>query len=208
MRHNPDSIIKATSALGHWLDANKQHQDALDFVDGQLLDYRVQIVEGRKVNSAGVALGTYEALDELYEKSANPEKKNITCKRGCNFCCHIAVNITADEAKVIVMYAEDMHVSIDKEYLEGQQNVVPAEQALTPYAACVFLKKGECSIYPVRPMNCRKYFVVTPPKQCDASVHVSGVAVFFNLDAEILASAILSEVPYGLMATMLLKEIK
>lgn len=75
----------------------------------------------------------------------------IECKKGCNHCCHYQVLITKQEASLISEYT-GVKPKIPKRARDLFSNPDP----------CPFLKKGICSIYPVRPLACRGYFVFRP----------------------------------------------
>lgn len=51
---------------------------------------------------------------------------------------------------------------------------------------CVFLEGGRCSIYALRPVSCRSYWVVTPPEDCQ---ELGGKKVAFIDNGEILTRA-------------------
>ena len=200
--------FNVTETLARWVKALplKKQQNMANYIYKASLHYISQYATGRKENIPGLVLGIYQAMDEIHEQSKNVMKKNISCKKGCSFCCHINVNITSDEAKVITTCCKDAGITIDYAYLQEQAKDPPMQQALGKHSACVFLKNGECTIYPFRPMNCRKYFVCSPPLQCDVKRKMSNtVDVFFELETEIIHSAIVSTLPIGSMATMLLK---
>lgn len=86
------------------------------------------------------------ALGDYIGKLAAP---HVGCQKGCDSCCHIAVQIPQAEADDLgrrlgrpvapVAYVQD----------DG------AHLANTP---CPFVKKGACSIYADRPFVCRLYF--------------------------------------------------
>jgi Fe-S-cluster containining protein len=49
------------------------------------------------------------------------------------------------------------------------------------HVPCVFLENKRCTIYSVRPVNCRTYFVFSPPEYCSAATGTE-VAVLANED--------------------------
>lgn len=106
-----------------------------------------------------------EVLDDAIEQEKKQEL--VSCSKGCYFCCRQNVHIFRAEAQIIAAYCKEKGIDIPKVYLKQQLKYKWRELAKTEVGWCVFLKNGECSIYPVRPMACRNYFVVSPPERCD-----------------------------------------
>jgi Fe-S-cluster containining protein len=105
----------------------------------------------------------YEVLDDAIAQ----EKGLVSCSKGCHFCCRQNVHTYKAEAQVIAQYCQENRIDIPKNYLNEQVKYTWRELAKTEVGWCVFLKNGECSIYPVRPMACRNHFVISPPERCD-----------------------------------------
>lgn len=141
--------------------------------------YMEQIQENLKKGSPEeVLLGVYEAIDEEWQHTADKEAKDrVVCKKGCSFCCHIPVRVMEMEAKVIHWYCKENGIPIDY----NRQG-----------SACMFLSgEGSCSIYPVRPLVCRKYFVASDPKFCDTTRYPKGRVInYINYIMEVLTAAI------------------
>ncbi len=116
------------------------------------------------------------------------------CKRGCSSCCTQNVTITAVEGEAILRYilAEDMARWLAEKLSSPQNHRAPkmttndfAAACLkgrdvdhdTPHNAsvCPFLEKNLCSIYPVRPFNCRLFISQKP---CSA-MHPALVADYY-----------------------------
>ena len=116
------------------------------------------------------------------------------CKRGCSCCCTQNVTITAVEGEAILRYvlAEDMAF-----WLAEKLNSPPVHQApqmtTNDFAAaclegrdvdqdsphnsspCPFLEKNLCTIYPVRPFNCRLFI----SQQTCSAMHPAVVSDFY-----------------------------
>jgi Fe-S-cluster containining protein len=87
------------------------------------------------------------------------------CKKGCSWCCHQSVMVTAAE---VLHAAKFLHDNLtDSEVLrlrdlvaarakqsEGMDN----DQRMDQRVACAFLIDNICTIYPVRPLQCRGGF--------------------------------------------------
>ena len=73
---------------------------------------------------------------------------------------------------------------------------------------CVFLdEEGACSVYEARPGVCRKHLVTAKPDQCVASGTLPKNERIFNVDVELMISALWQVRPQGNMATMLTNEL-
>lgn len=135
----------------------------------------------------------YEIIDKDAEAASQPKPpEKIQCKKGCGGCCHIQVQISYLEAHAILEYCQQQGIEIDIEYLQAQVSLVEKTHAYSPHSACVFLAPDNtCKIYAMRPINCRKYRVVSPPIYCNPKT--SGgkpVTQFPNLKNEIVACAV------------------
>lgn len=144
-------------------------------------------------------------LDEKLEKDPVLASQ-VTCKKGCYFCCQMNVDITEDEAQVLIELAKEKKIPLDKKTLQRQAKCKGDHSKLKPrYRDCVFLGKDKsCLVYEYRPMNCRKYLVADDPKLCDTNLDTKVRCVVDYL-VEITTSAVLSSVEAGPMPKMLLK---
>jgi Fe-S-cluster containining protein len=165
-------------------------------------------------NPEGIAAGGQALVDEAvaYTLAHDKHGPDVKCSRGCGACCRLHVIITAGEAKLAAMAAQDVGWLMDVERLRVQAQAKTAEQwkALPESErACVLLTSGEeCAIYPYRPMACRKYMVVSPPEDCDTVLKPGGeVQQLVSAHAEIAFSASLQVLPSGPLAEMLLAEL-
>jgi Fe-S-cluster containining protein len=118
----------------------------------------------------------------------------ITCRSGCSGCCHFAVEITRDEAELLVeLLATGVEIDLDK--LERQANREPSSPEWQVHwseeSRCVFLgADSRCRIYEHRPAACRKLLVTTPAELCtSASAEIQPINA---LAAEIIVSAAMS----------------
>ncbi len=141
----------------------------------------------------------YQVIDQIISKSMEQKnERQISCRKGCAFCCYQNVDISYDEACLLID-----NVEIDWEAVEKQ-----AANESNRSKRCVFLKEDNtCGIYEVRPISCRKYFVVSPPNDCnmDDPSNSGRVEVMGVNNAEFISSAIMTASDFGSMATMLLK---
>lgn len=139
-------------------------------------------------------LPVYAEVDASTREAAS----KASCRRGCHHCCYNLAGVSLLEAIPIAEYllTSELWKPKLKELrteLEIQAAIVDSLGGMGNEAAvawldrklpCVFLKKnGECGVYPIRPIVCRTYFVVTPPEGCspERNGNTVGVIDFYNL---------------------------
>jgi len=201
---------KVTSLLKDHLASlieNSENQETIDQILKLINGYRDQLAKLRRRNRIGTIKEVYKVIDGFFTNAPEENKKGIQCKTGCTHCCFIDVDISADEAAVIINYCNENAIEIDKEYLEKQ--AVVGRKKYSELSRCVFLKDNLCSIYPVRPIACRKHWVKTDPSLCDFSENIiNQVGGYFDINTEILASAVLNAETTGTFEKMMLDELK
>ena len=114
--------------------------------------------------------GMSAAIDVL------PSKTRHACAPGCFFCCYLPVDVLAPEAFLIAAHLKRTHSP--KELAALVYRLGAHSQHNFGTRPCIFLAKGECSIYEVRPMVCRGYNSLSK-ERCedfhhDASIDLRG----------------------------------
>lgn len=200
---------KVTSMLKDYLAMlmeNSENQESIDQILGLINGYIDQLRNLRTINRNETTLEVYKAVDGFFDSATEENKKDLQCKTGCTACCFIDIESSSDEAAVIVNYCKENNIEIDYEYLSKQAAV--GRKTYTDLSRCVFLKDDLCSIYPVRPVACRKHWVKTDPALCDFSKNiVNKVGGYFDVNTEILASAMLNVDETGSFEKVLLREL-
>jgi Fe-S-cluster containining protein len=143
-------------------------------------------------------------LDKVIQKALEKTEYKISCRKGCCFCCYQHVEISDHEAQLILEWCRDKKIKIDWEYLKKQISYTRNNWINQEHKKCVFLKKGLCSIYDIRPMVCRKYFVTSEPEDCKMDV-LREVSVFADMEAETVVSAIMNIIPFHSLSESLLR---
>ena len=201
---------KVTSLLKDHLVSlmeNSENQETIDQILKLINGYKDQLSQLRAKNQTGTIKEVYKAIDNFFNAAPEENKKEIQCKAGCTACCFIDVDVSADEAATIINYCSENGIEIDKEYLEKQAAV--GRKKYSELSRCVFLKDDLCSIYPVRPIACRKHWVKTDPALCDFSKNIiNQVGGYFDVNTEILASAVLNVGEMGSFEKMMLNKLK
>ncbi|MEM9682581.1 MAG: YkgJ family cysteine cluster protein [Pseudomonadota bacterium] len=87
------------------------------------------------------------------------------CAKGCSWCCHQSVMVTAPE---VVHAAKFLHDNLTEDEVMRLRDRVDSRaregdgldnrDRMTRRVACAFLMEDTCSIYPVRPLQCRGGF--------------------------------------------------
>lgn len=197
------SLSGILEEAGQVKGARDQIGDALTFY----IDQYNQLA--RRLDGRDIVNGFHLELDEMLNQKRTRDAlaKDITCKKGCAYCCYLQIDISKDEAALIRAFCEDEGISLRKNRLQSQAQAKGREAwaKLTPeQKRCVFLDEfNECLIYDHRPASCRKYLVVSDPELCDAET-IRKVPIFVNWHVEVIASAILNGSQGGPLAEMLL----
>lgn len=151
----------------------------------------------------------HELVEQEIEQGADIE---ISCKKGCSACCHMEVEVTSYEAKILAKIVGDGHV-IDKARLQKQ-----SERSLQDNqwkqgirnldSKCVFLNnEGACSIYESRPVMCRRHSVTSPAKNCETLDAPITLRYFPRVDLLISAANEDTDMQIGPLAKMLQIEL-
>jgi hypothetical protein len=120
---------------------------------------RAKLTETGNDRRASEAAGLAHSLSERSLR-AHPAKREIACKRGCAYCCHLFVGVLPPEAFLIAdAIREGKAGTLDA--TTARARTVPL-RGLSPAARvgarlpCPLLLDGMCSVYPVRPLVCRQ----------------------------------------------------
>jgi Fe-S-cluster containining protein len=113
----------------------------------------------------------YEHVDKRVDGLLQSEK--VTCRgEGCAGCCYQFVSATTIEALLIAHHIinqpgwKDMLPAIRAAALINDFEGITPGTYFRKAIPCVFLKDSRCTIYKVRPEQCRYYFVVSDPADC------------------------------------------
>jgi Fe-S-cluster containining protein len=119
----------------------------------------------------------YQRLNEALGVATAASTQALACKAGCDYCCHYKIEVTPAEVLTIQQHVvrHFKPEQIQQVMAQARRNVAEAKglsrQAQTGInQRCAFLLNQQCSIYEVRPSNCRSYHA-TDVKVCKASFH-------------------------------------
>ncbi|MFZ6689973.1 YkgJ family cysteine cluster protein [Undibacterium sp. SXout11W] len=100
------------------------------------------------------------AVDDLFAQS-NMTGKEIACRAGCSFCCHVRVEAQQPEIDYIAHQLTQLPVAELAHIVEHMRARLAEKQrliAIDPLQKppCVLLENQQCMIYENRPAVCRK----------------------------------------------------
>lgn len=107
----------------------------------------------------------YRRIDTGLSFATLAANTRLDCKRGCSYCCHYRVMVTATEAFVL---AEAVQTRLEAgqrsqvtEKLRANRaataRMTPSEHEATNIACAFLADDGTCGVYDVRPLACRKH---------------------------------------------------
>ncbi|NJL83951.1 MAG: YkgJ family cysteine cluster protein [Chloroflexaceae bacterium] len=116
----------------------------------------IQGMVAKGSNSEQIAVQAQKTVDLVARKLPAPQ-----CRQGCSFCCHQHVLITRVEAQLIARYLRALPELEQTFFGDRVGEVAQQTQGLdwreraNRKIPCPFLQAGSCSIYAVRPLQCR-----------------------------------------------------
>jgi Fe-S-cluster containining protein len=89
---------------------------------------------------------------------------SVACAPGCNYCCHLRVDVFAHEAVALFDYLRTRASADEAARIEGtiranaaRVDALTVAQHRAAGIACAFLRAGLCSAHDVRPSACATY---------------------------------------------------
>ncbi len=148
--------------------------DAEELADRMLEPATLQAIyeeSAAQLSANRTAQGLYSLVDSAIETMEQvwsdiaADEPDYACRKGCSWCCHQTVMVTAPEALLVAQYIRER---FDAETIASLRDRIAGNAAeidglsnddrLDRGLACVFLQDGDCSIYPARPLPCRGGF--------------------------------------------------
>jgi Fe-S-cluster containining protein len=107
----------------------------------------------------------YGRLAALQKDVIAQNKVELSCQRGCAYCCHLRVEIRPHDAFVLAHHIQtkfntDQRARAIARIEANLQRIaaLTAEQHIRAGIPCALLDEGVCSVYDGRPVTCRKYY--------------------------------------------------
>ncbi|MBI4875635.1 MAG: YkgJ family cysteine cluster protein [Acidobacteria bacterium] len=131
--------------------------------------------------------GFSNAIIGLAQARAADAGLSISCRKGCAACCRLLVPVAEPEARHLSALAE-ARPQVRQRFAQALRRAEEAglgealrsaehlgrerhDALMNAYLAlripCPFLEDELCTIYETRPLQCREYFVLTPPENCE-----------------------------------------
>src|SRR4051812_39298995 len=129
-----------------------------------------------------------DELDATYAGTAAGVKAKVACREGCDFCCHVPVDVQAHEVFFAAHHIQTHFSPAALTEVIAQLAAHSARVAAfgtgvraTSRQACVLLRDGSCSIYAGRPEACRSHHTsdaaVCQTNMSDPKVNLSKVYI-------------------------------
>lgn len=207
MQHIPETMMVTTSLKQILLQMNPHMAQTalLQIVDTIAAEQNV-VNDMQNEHPYKIGLHYIKEFDLIIKQIPVVDQVMFSCKKGCSHCCNMNVDMNEYEAAAIVDYCVRNSISIDEETLELQEHLSEVQRFKSKFRKCVFLVNNECSIYPVRPIACRKYFVTSAPADCNKFGAKVEVGAYFSIE-KLLTALNHVGADYGNMATMIFKAL-
>lgn len=111
----------------------------------------------------------YEFVDWFMDSSG--VNRASVCKKGCNHCCYVDVDVSLIEAAYIAKNTQYHQVMRSNRVQSGYHKQ-------REYCGFVDQVTGACTIYDVRPLACRTFVAFDNPELCDADNGTKPHAIF------------------------------
>jgi Fe-S-cluster containining protein len=127
----------------------------------------------------------------------------IACQPGCNFCCHLRVEVFPHEAVALLQQlragmSPAAAAAIEGRVLANARRIdgFTPEQHRTAGIACAFLVDGRCSAHEARPSACAAYHSLSRERCEDSFRNPAGIGTARNsrpalLELQVLGSALI-----------------
>jgi Fe-S-cluster containining protein len=156
---------KLTSLLA--VDADQLAEQLLEPTTMQAIYEDTEAVIARNRTPDGLVALVQNALDTMESlwNDLRGDAPEYACRKGCSYCCHQSVMVTAPE---VIHAAKFLHDNLTEAEVTRLRDLV-ADRArkgegldnhdrMDQRIPCAFLLEGICAIYPVRPLQCRGGF--------------------------------------------------
>lgn len=108
------------------------------------------------------AIAVSETVSRTTMARSIPDLHRVACTKGCVWCCHYQVGITAPQALHIAHNVTSGKASVPAstlierlKALDAKTRGLVASARLKLKLSCAFLDSGACAIYAFRPFGCR-----------------------------------------------------
>lgn len=129
-----------------------------DILDG--FEHRTRSVGAARATRTWHAHHDGFAASRPGELNFGGTERRLACTPGCNHCCRSPVGVVAAEAVLIAQFVDrtfsaQQRIELERR-MEGRKAALQGGDRLQTYL-CPLNVGGQCSIYEVRPYNCRMF---------------------------------------------------
>jgi hypothetical protein len=96
-------------------------------------------------------LDCYALIDLSVAEISKQSGKKIACRKGCSVCCYHVIPLSVIECLGIKFYIQNI--------LKKDIRLLLLKKIHENKSICLFNMDGCCSVYPLRPIACRRYVV-------------------------------------------------
>jgi len=208
-------IFKCSPNLGRVADniLNQCGEQALvDFVTymNNRKEIFINIIKPLLIKEPIKAIMVIQQMMDMVIKKEKPD--NIQCNN-CKIanCCYLNLDIIMSERLVIMEYIKKLghtlpsflgkneweRLNIQADYIKKipKNKIISDEFAKLPveYRKCIFLNNDDkCSIYQIRPLRCRAFYVMNYTIKCDKNNPFLNLPFWYSTEAEIMIDALSS----------------
>jgi len=142
--------------------------DCLFLFDLPMLAFNVKkaTMKNSKNKALKLAIEALKRTDEAIQKFVSQETlpEPLDCEPGCHYCCYNLPVVTPPEVLLIGYHVEGNFSDREKQELTDRTKKIldqttdkqPDEIAMMRHELpCIFLRKGMCMVYQIRPVVCR-----------------------------------------------------
>ena len=152
------------------MNSNSELQDGIYATRFDLHRQAEYVAASKDLSNRTPAVSTlnfYRRIDEALAAAKMDSHAPLVCANNCSYCCFLKVQVSAVEAIVIAKHVSESFKPhrIRDVIGRAQANALEVKglsekEHLVLNQRCAFLEEGTCSIYAVRPSECRKYHSV------------------------------------------------
>jgi hypothetical protein len=133
-------------------------------------------------------LDCYAIIDLSVADIIKSSNKNIVCSKGCYFCCYQTIPLSTIEVMGIRFYIN--HI-LNKESRSFLIKIFTEKIEI-----CLFNIDGCCTVYPFRPIACRRYIISQKCCQMNEDPTINRQDDVLMPSRELLYSAIARTIPF------------
>ncbi len=111
----------------------------------------------------GVADNAAGFAETMTTKVRHPDSPPVACGRGCSWCCHQTIPVSAPEVFRVLRFLDalehqDRSATVARlRKLDRETHGATSSTRAKLQLPCAFLHDGSCTVYPARPLVCAEF---------------------------------------------------